>query len=185
MPTDERLTDDQKRLVESCQGLVRSIASTKRATTDAEFDDLVSAGNAALCRAAKKYDDARGAKFSTYAYKKIKGAILDRIAEVRRVKSTEYPQMDVRRSAVDPDDYAFSRVLHDDLACALDRLRDDERAVVSLLFGFDGSGRRTITEASEALGWSIERVMLTESAALDELREQVPHLADYFDDWEA
>jgi RNA polymerase sigma factor for flagellar operon FliA len=43
------------------------------------FEDLISAGTIGLVKAARDYDPAREAQFKTYAYMKIKGAILDEL----------------------------------------------------------------------------------------------------------
>ncbi len=44
-----------------------------------ELDDLISAGTVGLVRAAKAYDPAKDAEFGTYAYIRIRGAILDEL----------------------------------------------------------------------------------------------------------
>ena len=43
------------------------------------FEDMVSAGTVGLVRAARDYDPSRRAEFKTYAYIRIKGAILDEL----------------------------------------------------------------------------------------------------------
>ena len=43
------------------------------------YDDLVSAGTVGLVKAARDYDPSRQAKFKTYAYIRIRGAILDEL----------------------------------------------------------------------------------------------------------
>ncbi len=45
------------------------------------FEDLVSAGTIGLIKAARDYDPSRQVKFKTYAYIRIKGAILDELRE--------------------------------------------------------------------------------------------------------
>ncbi len=42
-----------------------------------EFDELVSLGNAGLAEAASRYDPSRGASFSTFAWYRVKGSIVD------------------------------------------------------------------------------------------------------------
>lgn len=42
-----------------------------------DYDDLVSAGNIGLCKAAESFDPSRGAKFVTFAIAKIRGAMLE------------------------------------------------------------------------------------------------------------
>jgi RNA polymerase sigma factor (sigma-70 family) len=62
--------------------LVRSIAARlRRRVPQLETEDLVSAGIIGLIEAVDRFDDGRGVSFGTFAYPRIKGAILD---EVRR-----------------------------------------------------------------------------------------------------
>jgi RNA polymerase sigma factor (sigma-70 family) len=58
--------------------LVRSIASRlRRRVPQLDADDLVSAGMIGLLEAVDRFDDERGVAFGTFAYPRIKGAILD------------------------------------------------------------------------------------------------------------
>jgi RNA polymerase sigma factor (sigma-70 family) len=62
--------------------LVRSIAARlRRRVPQLETEDLVSAGMIGLIEAVDRFDDGRGVAFGTFAYPRIKGAILD---EARR-----------------------------------------------------------------------------------------------------
>lgn len=62
--------------------LVRSIAGRlRRRVPQLETEDLVSAGMIGLIEAVDRFDDGRGVSFGTFAYPRIKGAILD---EARR-----------------------------------------------------------------------------------------------------
>jgi len=59
-------------------GLVHHVArQISRSTTAVELDDLVSAGTFGLMRALDSFDLSRGLAFSTYAVRRIRGAILD------------------------------------------------------------------------------------------------------------
>lgn len=64
------MTRDQ--LIEAHRGLVPALARKFR---DQDHDELCGEGYLALCRAAEAFDPSRGAKFSTYAYHKVWGAI--------------------------------------------------------------------------------------------------------------
>lgn len=57
--------------------LVQKIASCLRHRVD--YDELISAGTLGLVKAAKAYDPAKHTEFSTYAYIRIRGAILDEL----------------------------------------------------------------------------------------------------------
>jgi len=68
----------RRQLLELYIGLVHHVArEMSRRTTAAELDDLVSAGTFGLMRALDSFDLSRGFAFSTYAVRRIRGAILD------------------------------------------------------------------------------------------------------------
>jgi RNA polymerase sigma factor for flagellar operon FliA len=69
------------RLVERHLPLVRAEARrVQRGVVDhAQFDDLMSAGALGLLEALERYDPARGWQFSTFAMRRIKGAMLDHL----------------------------------------------------------------------------------------------------------
>ena len=71
-------------LIEDCQGLVRSLAIRiqKRLSARVELDDLVADGQIGLVEAARDFDPTKGAKFSTYAYYRIRGAIYDGLSRM-------------------------------------------------------------------------------------------------------
>ncbi len=76
----------RSRLVEDNLPLVKSIASDiysrLPAGTTLEYGDIEGWGHVGLVQAAEKFDVARGVKFSTFAYYRIRGAIYD---ELRRM----------------------------------------------------------------------------------------------------
>lgn len=49
-----------------------------------EFDDIVGYAMIGLCEAASRFDVGRGLKFSTYAYPRVWGAILDGVKRMHR-----------------------------------------------------------------------------------------------------
>jgi RNA polymerase sigma factor for flagellar operon FliA len=68
----------RRELLELYIGLVHHVArEMSRRTKAVELDDLVSAGTFGLIRALDSFDLARGLAFSTYAVRRIRGAILD------------------------------------------------------------------------------------------------------------
>jgi RNA polymerase sigma factor for flagellar operon FliA len=71
---------DEKRVVEFLP-MVKKIAQrvVSYLKPPLSFEDLISAGTIGLVKAARDYDPAREAEFKTYAYVKIKGAILDEL----------------------------------------------------------------------------------------------------------
>ncbi len=68
----------RRQLLELYIGLVHHVAREMgRRTRAVELDDLVSAGTFGLIRALDSFDLSRGLAFSTYAVRRIRGAILD------------------------------------------------------------------------------------------------------------
>ena len=74
-------------LIESCQGLVRSLAvQVSRKFHDRfDLDDLIAYGQVGLAEAARDFEPDRGAQFSTYAYYRVRGAIYDGISRMRSI----------------------------------------------------------------------------------------------------
>lgn len=68
-----------EQLIFAHQGLVRAIARGihKSLPSYVELDDLISYGQLGLTQAARDFDANRGVQFSTFAYYRIRGAILD------------------------------------------------------------------------------------------------------------
>jgi RNA polymerase sigma factor for flagellar operon FliA len=75
--TTQRLSSEQ--LVFTHQGLVRAIARGIHRSFPSyiELDDLIGYGQVGLAQAARDFDHERGMQFSTFAYYRIRGAILD------------------------------------------------------------------------------------------------------------
>ena len=71
--------DANATLVAEYQGLVRTIASKVRAQLDlrCELEDLVAFGNQGLIEAVQRFDPSRGVQLSTFAYYRIRGAVVD------------------------------------------------------------------------------------------------------------
>ncbi len=79
-------------LVNECQGLVRSLAQAihRKLPPNVELDDLVAYGQVGLAEAAKEFDPARGSRFSTYAYYRIRGAIYDGMSKMAWFSRSQY-----------------------------------------------------------------------------------------------
>lgn len=76
---------ERHRLIVSCQGLVRSIAWKvhQRLPPYVDLEELVSSGQVGLAEAARDFDAERGGQFSTYAWYRIRGAILDGLSRMK------------------------------------------------------------------------------------------------------
>jgi RNA polymerase sigma factor for flagellar operon FliA len=81
--TDGRSPERQALLAQH-EGLVHHVARqlARRLSTEAQIDELESAGSLGLIQAVDSFDPRRGLAFSTYAVPRIRGAILD---ELRRL----------------------------------------------------------------------------------------------------
>ena len=66
------------------QGLVRAIAwkTHQRVSRHVELDDLVAYGQVGLLEAIAAFDVTRGRKFTTYAWHRIRGAMLDGLGKM-------------------------------------------------------------------------------------------------------
>jgi RNA polymerase sigma factor FliA len=75
--SSSRLSSEQ--LIFTHQGLVRAIARGIHRSFPSyiELDDLIGYGQLGLAQAARDFDQERGMQFSTFAYYRIRGAILD------------------------------------------------------------------------------------------------------------
>jgi RNA polymerase sigma factor for flagellar operon FliA len=70
---------DRDRLVEQHLSLVQAIAAKLKRTLgrSIEFEDLVAYGTKGLLEAATRFDPTQGASFTTFAYYRVRGAMLD------------------------------------------------------------------------------------------------------------
>jgi RNA polymerase sigma factor for flagellar operon FliA len=70
---------DRDRLVEQHLSLVQAIAAKLKRSLgrSIEFDDLVGYGTKGLLEAAERFDATQGAAFTTFAYYRVRGAMLD------------------------------------------------------------------------------------------------------------
>ena len=80
--TDETLARQEMLL--NFQGLVRSLAwkMYQKLPASVELEDLVAYGQLGLMEAANHFDPGRGFQFTTFAYYRIRGAILDGLSQL-------------------------------------------------------------------------------------------------------
>jgi len=71
----------EERWILECLPMVRHIARkiTSYLSRDVEIEDLISAGTVGLVKAARTYDPDKDTQFKTYAYIRIRGAIIDEL----------------------------------------------------------------------------------------------------------
>ena len=100
--------------------LVRSIVYRLRPRTSAlDVDDLVSAGTIGLIEAAERFDSRRGVPFTSYAYARIRGAIVDEIRRLSQPKRTDVdsvPELSLQAPVVGEQSLTLIDVIADPLA---------------------------------------------------------------------
>lgn len=79
-------------LIQSCQGLVRSIAWKihQRLPRSIDLDDLIGYGQVGLAEAARDFDSGKGVQFTTYAYYRVRGAVLDGLSTMSWFSKADY-----------------------------------------------------------------------------------------------
>ncbi|MCA9148188.1 MAG: sigma-70 family RNA polymerase sigma factor [Planctomycetales bacterium] len=82
-------------LMESGQPLVYSIAAKVHRSVPirVELDDLIAYGEVGLAEAARDFDPDQGAKFTTFAYYRIQGAIYDGLAKMTWTSRARYRRL--------------------------------------------------------------------------------------------
>ncbi len=91
---------EEKRILDYLP-LVRHIVSKSAAQVGqrADIDNLISAGTLGLVKAARNFNPARDAEFKTYAYIRIRGAVLDELRGESFVPSSVHKQVRLLRQA--------------------------------------------------------------------------------------
>lgn len=132
-----------------------------------DWDDLISAGNLGLVKAAYRFDARRGYTFSTYASYKIEGAMKDYL----RWHSPSFPRkcsVRLRKSDLLRKDSehanVIDRVTVDKLLSSLNP-RDEQ--IIRLLYLKDKTG----IEVAAAVGLSGSRVSALERGAMNQLSQ--------------
>lgn len=186
-----------------CQytGLVKYVIkrASYRPTPGIDYDDLVSAGTIGLINAIDRFDPTFAAKFETYAFPRIRGAIgdmfrsLDAVGRTARKVVRDASKISIeleRRSGCPPADDEVAAALGLSLARYRKHVQKASRSTVSLdattSITVDGRGERvrdTIADPDVDLSARIEHTELRAeiAAALSEIpeREQLI-LALYF-----
>jgi RNA polymerase sigma factor FliA len=84
LPTTTEAAGVPQQLIQSCQGLVRSLAwkMKERLPPQVDVDDLIAYGQLGLVQAAQDFDPNRRRQFTTFAYYRIRGSILDGLSQM-------------------------------------------------------------------------------------------------------
>lgn len=173
-----RAQENRSALTQANLALVVAMVKRTRIVS-VEFGELVSEGNIALLRAMDKFDFSKGFKFSTYACCAILRAF-SRLATKagtyhQRFPATFEPGMErsdeLDRRHVDQSELALEnlgRVLKLNRA----GLTGVEQTVLDARYAVDGQGRvQTLTEVSETVHLSRERIRQIQNGVLTKLRQ--------------
>src|SRR5262245_56770869 len=98
----QSLTPEQQRLVYEHRDLAKIVVHQVLRQFDItrDLDELMSAGYEGLVEAAIRFEPARGVRFNTFAYYRIRGAVLDSIRAMGRLPRRAYEkQMQLERAS--------------------------------------------------------------------------------------
>jgi RNA polymerase sigma factor for flagellar operon FliA len=103
---------DRAKLVEQHLDISRRAAALvyRRVRDHVDLDELVSLGNAGLAEAAARYDPARGAAFTTFAWYRVHGAIIDGVRRSTNLPRRVWAKLVALRAA---GEYLENRVERD------------------------------------------------------------------------
>ena len=176
-PRNTRIAEENLALVYSVADRIgRAIGHT------IELDELVSYGTLGLMQALQRFDPSRGAKWSTYAQHRIRGAIWDGVRQLCPVPAKQYRGQLERgetakvRSGLQPDRVSAGAVPADEaleawelrglLRKALRRLPADERELLHRHYWKE----QNLLEAGARRGFTKSWASRRHSRAIDRLR---------------
>ncbi|MCD6420488.1 MAG: sigma-70 family RNA polymerase sigma factor [Synergistetes bacterium] len=165
----------REKIIESYQPLVFKIVKGIGAGMEEELIfDLLQEGSVALISAVDEFDYHRGVKFYTFAYWKIKGAVLNYLSR----KMHSYAELEDRGSmqVSDVGERIEIGSLKDVVKRSLDVLSGKERAVISSMF-VDGMKPRDV---ALDFGISVSRVYKIKKRAMNKLKRL---LSSFWNEW--
>jgi RNA polymerase sigma factor (sigma-70 family) len=175
------MTDEQDVSVEGNVPLVKYIIRKSNITPPKgmDYDDLVAFGIEGLAKASRDYDDSMGAKFSTYAWIRIKGEILDAIARWTHSRRTDQVavgsldntdgEWDPPSGALSVEEQVLNRELTRKLIGSMGKLPDRYRDLVQAHYVED----RDLTEIANDWGISRSRIYKIHAEVLRRLRRLI------------
>ena len=164
-----RLLPAQRALADEHVGLVRAIARCVWRTLGkrVHLGDLEGHGFDGLLEAAVRYDETRGASFSTFAGHRIRGAMLDGVRASRAcTRDALEAAVNHAVSELDTDELLARLQAHRRLSRELRRLRGRERHFVRRVY-FDG---RDLTAVGAELGISKSWASRIHASTIERLR---------------
>jgi RNA polymerase sigma factor for flagellar operon FliA len=153
-----------------------------------DYDELVSLGTLGLCQSARRYRDDCGTSFSTFAYPRVRGAILDGVANLgpfprRALRHSRLHKLQlisqsyrdlVASPTPDPEHIAITRQACAHLRGAMDQLGFRQKELLNAVYWSD----LNIKEAGQRFRVSKSWASRMHKRCLDDLRDQLsPSLA--------
>jgi len=116
------MTKDEKfreQLIESYLPLVKHVVSRMAISLPPylDYQDLVSFGIFGLIQAIERYDSSRGIKFETYAYRRIRGSIIDEIKKMNWLPDSVRRKAKILQNAYEELQKSLGRTVKDEDIC--------------------------------------------------------------------
>ncbi len=172
-------------LIESNLRMVVSLAKHYTVLGSNEFDELISAGNAALVRAVEQFDFRRGIRFTTYAYQAIQRSMYELYRQEKRYRSKliangeEVTQSAPSKTADSNLAQLESSEVDRQLADILVKLDEREQQILKARFGIGRKGKSVAFKViAKEFGLSTTRTAQLFHRAIKRLREAVAGLEE-------
>lgn len=163
------LDEGKKKIVQENINLVKKVASKiyyRLGDTGIEFDDLFQVGVIGLIKALDNYDEDKG-KFSTYAYIRIRGEILDFLRQQDIFPNTERDYITVEKAEPDTTEF-YSNT---GMILSLDKVISQEDDSISLIDTLISKSKTP--EEEYELKEQIEKISFIIDKYLDETEKKV------------
>ncbi len=161
-------------LIHSCQGLVRSLAWKihQKVPRSVELDDLIGFGQVGLAEAARDYDQNRGVQFTTYAYYRVRGAILDGLSTMAWFSRADYARGRYERAANDLLETAPGDQAGDDVGWFGQTARSLSMTYIMTQWAGDSGGPEPVDPHSPSEDAEESELKVALRMLVDELPEQ-------------
>lgn len=184
---ESRRTEARSQLIEHNLRLVVYI-SRRFENTGVGIEDLISIGTIGLIKAVETYQPAKNIKLATYASRCIENEILMHLRKNANRRS-EVSLDEPLNTDWDGNELLLSDVLgtesdmiekpieedveRDLLFCAVNRLNERERTIITMRFGLDGKPERTQKEVADLLGISQSYISRLEKRIIGRLKREI------------
>lgn len=157
---------------------VVNIAKSYR-KTNIPFTDLISEGNIGLIKAAKKFDETKDVRFTTYAVWWIKSSIqeyIDKYYNNDSLSLNEEIKIDYDNNSYDHINEDFENEINtinsrkDAIDSLMECLKERELKILKYYYGLDGNKEMTLEEIGSIFSLTQERIRKIKDKALVKIR---------------